>query len=100
MQQERTPDTRHPVRTTVHRSYMSVLRSYLFIIKFEPLLAGRPDVSIVVSSMNTAAVDEHTVQLVQVAHAAVCIWRQELAILYIQVQLIRELIPVVDLQGS
>lgn len=71
----------------------------LFVIKLEPLAGGGgPDVSIVVTSMDASTVHQHAVQLVQVAHAAVSVWGQELAILHIQVQLIRKLIPVIDLQ--
>lgn len=56
----------------------------LFIVKLEPLARGSgPDVSIVVASVDTSTVHQHAVQLVQVAHTAVSIWGQELAILHI-----------------
>lgn len=45
---------------------------HLFIVKLEPLLGGRADVSVVVATMDASTVDQHAVQLVQVAHAAVC----------------------------
>ncbi len=56
---------------------------YLLIIEFEPLLGGRADVGVVVASMHATTVHQDTVQLVQVAHAAVGSWGQELAIICI-----------------
>ncbi len=51
-------------------------RAYLLIIKLEPLAGGvGPDVGIVMAAMHAAAVHQHAVQPVQVAHAAVRIWR-------------------------
>ena len=59
------------------------MTSYLLIIKFEPLLGGRADVGVVVASMDAPTVHQDTVQLVQVAHTAVCSRGQELAIIHI-----------------
>lgn len=56
---------------------------YLLIVKFEPLLGGRADVGIVVASVDATTVHQDTVQLVQVAHTAVCSRGQELAIIHI-----------------
>ena len=53
---------------------------YLLIVEFEPLLGGGADVGVVVASMDATTVHQDTVQLVQVAHTAVCSWGQELAI--------------------
>lgn len=61
---------------TFHRLVWSahlwvVLQCDAGVIELEPLLAIRPDVGIVVATMDTATVHQHTVQPVQVAHTAV-----------------------------
>jgi hypothetical protein len=48
-----------------------VLQCDACVVKLEPLLAIRPDVGVVVTTMDTTTVHQHTVQPVQVAHTAV-----------------------------
>ena len=49
--------------------------------------------------MRASAVHQHTVQTVLVSLAAVCVRGQVLAIAHVQVQLLIELVPVIDLGG-
>ena len=72
--------------------------SHPLVIKFQPALAVRLDVGVVVAAVDAAAVHEHAVQLVQVAHGAVRVLGQPLAVFQVQVQLVRELVPVIDLR--
>ena len=50
------------------------------------------------AAVNAAAVHENTVQPVLVADAAVCVLRQVLAVLDVQIQLFWELVPIIDLR--
>ena len=69
----------------------------LVIIELQPLAAVGTDEGVVVAAVHAAAVHQHAVQAVQAAHAAVRVRRQEAPIPRVQVQLLRELVPVVDL---
>ena len=68
------------------------------IIELEPLAAGGVDVRIVVAAIDAAAVHEDAVQPVLVAHRPVCIFREVLAVVDVQVQDLRKLVPVIDLR--
>lgn len=46
---------------------------YLLVIKFEPLRPCRVAVGVVMAPMNSATMDEHTVQTILVPHSAVSI---------------------------
>ena len=49
--------------------------------------------------MHAPTVHKHAVQLVHIPDRLVCLLRQKPAVPVVQVQLLRELIPVIDLQG-
>jgi len=72
----------------------------LVVVELEPLAAVRADERVVVPAVHAAAVHQHAVQAVLVAHAAVGVGRQECAAARVQVQLVRELVAVVDLRCS
>ena len=75
----------------------SVANARLVIIELQPLAAVRANEGVVVAAVHAAAVHQHAVQAVQVAHAAVCVRRQEAPLPRVQVQLLWELVPIVDL---
>lgn len=74
--------------------------AHLLIVKLAPPLAVGSDEGIVVAAVDAATVHEHAVQLVGVAHRVIGVLRQVLAVATVQVQLIRELISIVDLQQT
>mmetsp|Transcript_35695 Transcript_35695/g.79388 ORF Transcript_35695/g.79388 Transcript_35695/m.79388 type:complete len:458 (-) Transcript_35695:917-2290(-) len=73
------------------------LNGHPVVIKLEPGLAIWPDESVVVATMDATAVYQHAVQAILVAHALVCVLGEGFPLLEVQVNLLVELIPVIDL---
>ncbi len=72
----------------------------LLVLELEPVDAVGAAVLVVVAAVGAAAVHQHAVQAVLVALAAVRVRGQVFAVADVQVQLLVELIPVVDLRSG
>ena len=83
-----------------HHAAAPLMRAYPLVVKLEPALAVRADEGVVVPAVHAAAVHQHGVQGVQVAHAAVRVLAQQPPLPAVQVQLVGELVPVVDLRSA
>lgn len=72
----------------------------LLVFEFEPVDAVRAAVLVVVAAVGAAAVHQHAVQAILVALAAVRVRGQVLSVADVQVQLLVELVPVIDLRSG
>ena len=88
----------HP--TTCDACKRPRLAPHLLVLKLEPVDAVGAAVRVVMPAVGAAAVHQHAVQAVLVAFAAVRVRGQVLAVADVQVQLLVELVPVVDLRSG
>mmetsp|Transcript_1048 Transcript_1048/g.2442 ORF Transcript_1048/g.2442 Transcript_1048/m.2442 type:complete len:420 (-) Transcript_1048:691-1950(-) len=76
---------------------LGVLLCHALVLEAVPLVAVWADESVVVAAVHAAAVHQHAVQAVQVAHFAIRLGAEVLAVPHVQIQLIWKLVAVVDL---